>query len=200
MPGSHSTRASLRSALAHGFQPTEVASQPINFSKARVEWPRAKANGRRRGVLDSRTPTPTHNQSPIPYHHSPPLPSLLTQAYALLPTLTRDLPVVYILRLRSGNPYIGASTDLPQRLQEHTTGYGGQTTRLDPPNSVLWIEPHANFAAARQREAQLKRWSRAKKESLVAGDLVTLKVLAHSRTRTAHPPISRHLTDQISKG
>ena len=86
MPGSHSTRASLRSALAHGFQPTEVASQPINFSKARVEWPRAKANGRRRGVLDSRTPTPTHNQSPIPYRHSAPLPSLLTQAYALLPT------------------------------------------------------------------------------------------------------------------
>ena len=77
--------------------------------------------------------------------------------------------VVYCLRLRSGALYIGASQDPEQRMADHASGRGGRTTRLDPPAALVRLEVYPTFAAARSREAQLKRWSRAKKEALIAG-------------------------------
>jgi putative endonuclease len=79
--------------------------------------------------------------------------------------------VVYFLRLRSGALYIGASEDLEQRLDDHTSGQACRTTQLDPPTSFLRSEIFLTFSEARHREAQLKRWSRAKKEALLAGDV-----------------------------
>jgi len=46
---------------------------------------------------------------------------------------------------------------------------------------MLRVEGYATFAEARAREAQLKRWARAKKEALVRGDLGDLRVLSKSR-------------------
>ena len=89
--------------------------------------------------------------------------------------------VVYFLRLRSGVPYVGGSADLQQRLGHHASGQAGRTTRLDPPISLLRFEAYPTSTAARRREAQLKRWSRAKKEALLRGDLVTLRALSQSR-------------------
>ena len=89
--------------------------------------------------------------------------------------------VVYFLRLRSGVLYVGASADLEQRLDAHASGQAGRTTRLDPPISLLRFEAYPSFSAARRREAQLKRWSRAKKEALLRGDPVTLRALSQSR-------------------
>lgn len=89
--------------------------------------------------------------------------------------------VVYFLRLRSGALYIGTSTDLAQRLQDHVYGQACRTTKMDPPGALLRVEPYPAFSAARTREAQLKRWSRAKKEALVSGDPAALSHLARSR-------------------
>jgi len=89
--------------------------------------------------------------------------------------------VVYLLRLRSGALYIGASEDLEQRLDDHTSGQACRTTQLDAPASFLRCEIYLTFSEARFREAQLKRWSRAKKEALVAGDLTSLHALSQSR-------------------
>jgi len=46
--------------------------------------------------------------------------------------------------------------------------------------AVLRIELLPTFSAARHREAQLKRWSRAKKEALVRGDSADLRCLSSS--------------------
>ena len=86
----------------------------------------------------------------------------------------------YILRLRSGQLYVGATTELERRWHEHTTGEACRTTKLDPPVEIVRTEEHATFADARRREAQLKRWSRAKREALVAGDAAELRRLARS--------------------
>jgi len=91
------------------------------------------------------------------------------------------MPVVYFLRLRSGTPYIGASVDLKQRLDDHVAGQACRTTQLDPPLTVLRVEVYPTFREARQREAQLKRWSRSKKEALIRGDLESLRTLSRSR-------------------
>jgi predicted GIY-YIG superfamily endonuclease len=41
----------------------------------------------------------------------------------------------------------------------------------------VFAEPHDTQAAALLRERQLKRWTRARKEALIAGDLVVLNRL-----------------------
>ncbi|MBK9991376.1 MAG: GIY-YIG nuclease family protein [Verrucomicrobia bacterium] len=83
--------------------------------------------------------------------------------------------------LQSGGIYIGASADLSQRLDDHLAGNACRTTRLDRPLAVLRVEIFSLFAEARTREAQLKRWSRRKKEALIRGDVETLRSLSQSR-------------------
>ena len=89
----------------------------------------------------------------------------------------------YILRLKSGLLYPGATTDLVKRYEAHCRGRACRTTKLDPPVALAYAEEHATFGDARKREAQLKRWSRAKKEALVSGDKSKLKQLAKRRDR-----------------
>jgi len=88
---------------------------------------------------------------------------------------------LYILRLKSGALYIGATTDLDQRYKDHRSGKGSRTTQLDPSVDLLYSEEFETFVEARRREAQIKRWSRSKKEALVSSDLAKLKELAKSR-------------------
>jgi predicted GIY-YIG superfamily endonuclease len=87
----------------------------------------------------------------------------------------------YILKLQSGSLYIGATTDLEKRYQEHYSGKACRTTILDPPAGIVYSEEFDTFSEARQREAQVKRWSRAKKQALVSGNLATLQNLAKSK-------------------
>ena len=90
---------------------------------------------------------------------------------------------LYILRLKSGQLYIGSTADLDQRYKDHRSGKACRTTQLDPPQKLLYSEELDSFSDARKREAQIKRWSRAKKETLVSGDLTKLKDLSKSRKR-----------------
>ena len=85
---------------------------------------------------------------------------------------------LYILRLESGQLYAGSTTDLDRRIEEHYSGHACRTTKIDPPVELVYSEGWATFADARRREAQIKRWSRSKKEALVSGDLAKLKELA----------------------
>lgn len=88
---------------------------------------------------------------------------------------------LYILRLKSGALYVGATTDLNQRYKDHCTGKACRTTSLDPPVAVIYSEELETFSDARRREAQVKRWSREKREALACGDLKTLHPLAKRR-------------------
>jgi predicted GIY-YIG superfamily endonuclease len=87
----------------------------------------------------------------------------------------------YILRLKSGQLYIGSTTDLDHRFADHIAGQACRTTKLDPPLKLVYSESLPTFSDARKREAQIKRWSRAKKEALVAGDMGKLRELSKSR-------------------
>jgi predicted GIY-YIG superfamily endonuclease len=87
----------------------------------------------------------------------------------------------YILRLRSGSLYIGSTKDLDQRSKDHFSGKACRTTMLDPPVKLVYSETFDDYTKAREREAQVKRWSRAKKEALVSRDRSRLRELAKSR-------------------
>ena len=107
--------------------------------------------------------------------------SLLDEARQLAPNLSRGMSFVYILKLHSRAFYVGCSNDADTRFIEHADGTACRTTAIDPPVSVLFVEIHPNFVLARRREAQIKKWSRAKKAALIAGDLLRLKSLSRSR-------------------
>ena len=68
----------------------------------------------------------------------------------------------YVLRLRSGNLYLGATKNLEERYKAHLAGKACRATKYDPPNKLVYSESFATFSGARKREAQIKRWSRAK--------------------------------------
>jgi putative endonuclease len=89
----------------------------------------------------------------------------------------------YMLRLRSGRFYTGATTDLEQRFKDHLSGSACRTTQLDPPVALVHSEEYQIFSDARKREAQIKRWSRAKKEALIAGDLNKLRQLSQPKSK-----------------
>jgi putative endonuclease len=60
---------------------------------------------------------------------------------------------------------------------------GGRTTQLDPPVALAYSEEHATFSEARRREAQVKRWTRAKKEALLAANKSLLHELSKRRKK-----------------
>jgi putative endonuclease len=70
---------------------------------------------------------------------------------------------------------------LEKRVEEHEALDACRTTALDPPVSIIYSETFETFLEAPQREAQVKRWSRSKKEALVSGDVAKLRKLAKSR-------------------
>ncbi|MGE3275236.1 MAG: GIY-YIG nuclease family protein [Vicinamibacterales bacterium] len=84
---------------------------------------------------------------------------------------------VYVLRCANGALYIGETADLARRLEQHRDGSASGFTASRRPVALEYFERHETRAAALERERQLKRWSRAKKEALIAGDVTLLKQL-----------------------
>lgn len=85
--------------------------------------------------------------------------------------------VVYILRCADGALYIGETADLPARLRRHVDGCACAFTASRRPVTLVHSEPYDTRTGAMKRERQLKKWTRAKKEALIAGDLPLLKRL-----------------------
>jgi len=85
------------------------------------------------------------------------------------------MPFVHILRCADGSFYAGKTNDLHTRLTEHQSGVGADYTAARRPVEMVYAEQHTIIAGARNREMQLKRWSRAKKDALIAQDLRRLR-------------------------
>lgn len=85
------------------------------------------------------------------------------------------MPFVYILRCADGSYYVGKTNDLRTRLAEHQSGVGADYTSVRRPVEMVYAEEHSTIRSAKNRELQLKRWSRAKKEALISQDARRLK-------------------------
>jgi predicted GIY-YIG superfamily endonuclease len=86
---------------------------------------------------------------------------------------------VYIIRCADGAFYIGHTSDLTSRIARHNEASACRFTPAPGRRPVVRVysEPHPTRASAATRERQLKRWTRAKKEALVAGDSALLRRL-----------------------
>jgi len=84
---------------------------------------------------------------------------------------------VYILRTSSNTLYIGQTNNLEKRIKEHKnkSSKSAKYIRYFSSFELVYREKHPTRSEAMQREFQLKRWSRAKKEALIVGDRILLK-------------------------
>ena len=91
------------------------------------------------------------------------------------------MATTYILRCANDYLYVGSTTNMKERLQRHNAGYASKYTHLHKPVELVYIEEYDSYQEAFKRERQLKKWSRAKKEALIEGDIERLKELSKSK-------------------
>ncbi len=113
------------------------------------------------------------------------------------------MTAVYILRCVDGTLYIGHTENLDHREKAHNDGAGAAYTASRRPVSVVYSESFASKQAAIARERQLKRWTRRKKEALIAVAQehgVTPWVLYYWRHfPVGHRPIRRLATSTVPR-
>jgi putative endonuclease len=75
---------------------------------------------------------------------------------------------VYIMTNRpNGILYVGCTTNLPRRAWEHRESVAAGFTKRYGLKRLVYFEHHETLLAARQRERNLKHWSRAWKVRLI---------------------------------
>ena len=89
---------------------------------------------------------------------------------------------VYLLRCANGTIYVGQTHDLKSRLKRHASGSAARHTAAIKPVELIYSEGPMPFPDALARERQLKKWSRAKKLALAAGNLDRLRQLSRSKS------------------
>ena len=99
----------------------------------------------------------------------------------------------YILRCVDGKYYTGHTDDLERRIAEHTHGGLCGFTSKRQPVTLVWSETFATRYEALTCEMQVGKWSRAKKEALIARDW---KQVSHF----ARPPHERVSTSLDTNG
>lgn len=87
------------------------------------------------------------------------------------------VPFVYILRCRDDALYVGMTDDIDARLERHNRGEGCAFTARRVPVTLAYVEEIETLREADKRERQIKRWTRAKKEALIAANWRLLKQL-----------------------
>jgi putative endonuclease len=75
---------------------------------------------------------------------------------------------VYILASqRNGTLYIGETSDLLHRMEQHREGVGSAFVKKYNIHKLVYFEEYPLYADAIQRESSLKRWKRSWKLALI---------------------------------
>ncbi len=76
----------------------------------------------------------------------------------------------YILECGDDSYYTGWTNDIVKRLAAHRSGEGAKYTRGRGPLRLIYLEVFDSKEGAMQREAQIKRLSRAEKAAMIKTD------------------------------
>ncbi|HWQ99575.1 MAG TPA: GIY-YIG nuclease family protein [Candidatus Methylomirabilis sp.] len=78
-----------------------------------------------------------------------------------------DLMYVYLVASDSGTLYLGVTNNLIRRFNEHRTGLNKGFSNKYSCHRLVYFEIHHSPDEAIDREKQIKRWRREKKEHLI---------------------------------
>lgn len=76
------------------------------------------------------------------------------------------MPYVYMVKNNDGKLYVGISQNPQFRLKAHNMQRGAVFTKSGN-FKIVFLEKYTTLTETRQREIQLKKWRRAKKEILI---------------------------------
>ncbi|NML93590.1 GIY-YIG nuclease family protein [Novosphingobium olei] len=99
----------------------------------------------------------------------------------------------YILRCADGKYYTGHTEDLERRMAEHAQGGFCAFTTPGRPVTLVWSEAFPTRYEALSCEVRVGKWSRAKKEALIAADWARI-------SHFAKPPRERVSTSLDTNG
>ena len=74
---------------------------------------------------------------------------------------------VYFARCRDNSLYTGSCQNIANREIKHNKGEGSLYTAKRLPVKIIYFKKYNSLVEARQREKQLKGWTRIKKENLI---------------------------------
>lgn len=80
----------------------------------------------------------------------------------------------YVAACADNSYYAGVTTDPKAREKKHNDGSASKYTRSRRPIKIIYIENHQSRSCALKREAQIKGWTRTKKQSLIQGNFPPL--------------------------
>ena len=93
---------------------------------------------------------------------------------------------VYLLNCADRSYYCGHTDNIETRMQQHDVSESGYVSTRKPFN-LVWQGEFETREGAIAFEQQIKGWSRAKKEALIAGDWNRIQGLAKSKTERVRP-------------
>ncbi len=73
----------------------------------------------------------------------------------------------YIMASSSGTLYTGMTNDIERRVWEHKEGFNKGFTKKYKCNRLVYYEETDDVCWAIEREKQVKKWNRKKKEELI---------------------------------
>jgi predicted GIY-YIG superfamily endonuclease len=88
---------------------------------------------------------------------------------------------VYILKCSDNSYYVGHTDDIEKRISEHTLNEYDCYTSTRLPIEVVFVQPFGARDEALVAEQQIKKWSRQKKEALIAGNWEKVSALAKKK-------------------
>jgi len=89
---------------------------------------------------------------------------------------------VYILKCSDSTYYTGVTSNLDYRLNQHQSGfYKSSYTHNRRPVALVYYAEFTDINIAIEKEKQLKKWSKAKKEALINGEINSLINLAKKK-------------------
>ena len=87
----------------------------------------------------------------------------------------------YMLRCADRRYYVGSTDALEARVGQHQAGQDPHCfTFKRRPVALVWSESFPSRLEAKEAEARIKGWSRAKKEALIRGDWDAVSLLARN--------------------
>jgi putative endonuclease len=72
----------------------------------------------------------------------------------------------YLFQCADGTLYSGSTKDIKNREKLHNAGKGARYTRIHGGGKIVYFEEFITQRQAMQREVEVKKWPRAKKEGL----------------------------------
>ncbi|WP_026449829.1 GIY-YIG nuclease family protein [Aequorivita capsosiphonis] len=85
---------------------------------------------------------------------------------------------MYILLCCDNSYYTGSTKDLEFRFNQHQAGEGSNYTKNRLPVKLAYFEEYDRIDFAFNREKQVQKWSRKKKEALISGESHLIPQLA----------------------